>query len=88
MSQRIVYVHLPRFPVQRRVLEEPGLAGRPLALVHEAKGALRVFYASGAAQRDGVRTGLTLTAARALLPALLDAPYDATAETQALGVQS
>ena len=84
MSQRIAYLHLPRFPVQRRVLEEPGLAGQPLALVHEAKGALRVAFASGAAQRDGVRAGMTLTAARALLPALRDGPYDAAAETQAL----
>ena len=80
----MVYVHLPRFPVQRRVLEEPGLAGQPLALVHEAKGALRVAFASGAAQRDGVRAGMTLTAARALLPVLRDGPYDATAENQAL----
>lgn len=84
MSHRIVYVHLPRFPVQRRVLEEPGLAAQPLALVHETKGALRVAFASGTAQRDGVRAGMTLTAARALLPALRDAPYDAAAEMQAL----
>jgi len=84
VSHRIVYVHLPRFPVQRRVLEEPGLAAQPLALVHETKGALRVAFASGTAQRDGVRAGMTLTAARALLPALRDAPYDAAAEMQAL----
>jgi len=84
MSQRIAYVHLPRFPVQRRVLEEPGLAGQPLALVHEAKGAQRVAFASGTAQRDGVRAGMTLTAARALLPALRDAPFDAEAESRAL----
>jgi protein ImuB len=84
VSQRIVYVHLPRFPVQRRVLEEPGLAGLPLALVHEAKGAQRVAFASGTAQRDGVRAGMTLTAARALLPALRDAPFDVEAETRAL----
>ena len=84
MSQRVAYVHLPRFPVQRRVLEEPSLAGQPLALVHETKGALRVAFASGAAQREGIRTGMTLTAARALLPALRDGLYDAVAEAQAL----
>jgi protein ImuB len=84
MSQRVAYVHLPRFPVQRRVLDEPGLAGQPLALVHEAKGALRVAFASGTAQREGIRTGMTLTAARALLPALRDGLYDAAAEAQAL----
>lgn len=84
MSQRVAYVHLPRFPVQRRVLEEPTLAGQPLALVHETKGALRVAFASGAAQREGIRTGMTLTAARALLPALRDGLYDAVTEAQAL----
>ncbi|MGZ6081133.1 MAG: Y-family DNA polymerase, partial [Myxococcaceae bacterium] len=84
MSQRVAYVHLPRFPVQRRVLEEPSLGGQPLALVHEAKGTLRVAFASGAAQREGIRTGMTLTAARALLPALRDGLVDAVAEAQAL----
>lgn len=84
MSQRVAYVHLPRFPVQRRVLEEPALAGQPLALVHEAKGALRVAFASGAAQREGIRPGMTLTAARALLPALRDGLVEAMVEAQAL----
>ncbi len=84
MSQRLAYLHLPRFPIQRRVLEEPSLAGRPLALVQETKGALRVAFASGAAQREGVRRGMSLTAARALLPSLLDARYDPQAEAQAL----
>jgi len=84
VSQRVVYVHLPRFPVQRRVLDEPALAGQPLALVHEAKGALRVAFASGVAQREGIRAGMTLTSARALLPALRDGLYDALAEAQAL----
>ncbi len=80
----MAYVHLPRFPVQRRVLEEPSLGGQPLVLVHEAKGTLRVAFASGAAQREGIRTGMTLTAARALLPALRDGLVDAVAEAQAL----
>ncbi len=84
MSQRVAYVHLPRFPVQRRVLDEPALAREPLALVHETRGALRVAFASGAAQREGIRAGMTLTAARALLPALRDGLYDAAAEAQAL----
>ncbi len=84
MSQRVAYVHLPRFPVQRRVLDEPALAREPLALVHETRGALRVAFASGAAQREGVRAGMTLTAARALLPALRDGLYEAVAEAQAL----
>ncbi|HEY3586195.1 MAG TPA: DNA polymerase Y family protein, partial [Myxococcaceae bacterium] len=84
MSPRIAYVHLPRFPVQRRVLEEPELTGQPLVLVHEAKGVLRVSFASGMAQREGIRAGMTLTAARALVPALRDGLHDAAAESRAL----
>ena len=84
MSPRLAYVHLPRFPVQRRVLEEPALSGRPLALVHEERQALRVVFASAAAQSAGIRTGMTLSAARALLPALHDVRYDLRAEQQAL----
>jgi len=84
VSPRIAYVHLPRFPVQRRVLEEPALAGRPLVLVHEERQALRVAFVSSAAQREGIRTGMTLSAARALLPALHDVRYDLQAEQQSL----
>ena len=84
MSPRIAYVHLPRFPVQRRVLEEPALADRPLALVHEERQGLRISFVSGAAQREGIRTGMTLSAARALLPALHDVRYELRAEQQAL----
>ena len=84
MSPRIAYVHLPRFPVQRRVLEEPALAGRPLVLVHEERQGLRISFVSGAAQREGIRAGMTLSAARALLPSLLDVRYELGAEQQAL----
>jgi protein ImuB len=45
---------------------------------------MRVAFASGVAQREGIRAGMTLTAARALVPALRDGPYDAAAEVQAL----
>src|SRR5688572_15937730 len=63
---RFCYLHLPRFPVQRRVLEQPALAGKPLILTEEVKGVRRVAFASGAALRLGIRPGLTATAASAI----------------------
>jgi protein ImuB len=56
----------------------------PLALVQEVRGIQRVACLSTAASVAGVRTGMTLTAARALLPALRDLPYQASEEAQAL----
>jgi protein ImuB len=81
---RRCYVHLPRFPVQRRVLETPSLAGQPLALVENARGHLRVAFASTAAQKAGVRPGMTRTAACALLPDLALFDYQPDREVAAL----
>jgi len=89
---RVAYLHLPRFPVQRRASLFAGAdtpSGRPgefpLALVHEVRGVQRVACLSTAARVAGVRPGMTLSAARALLPALRDLPYQASEEAQALG---
>jgi protein ImuB len=92
---RVAYLHLPRFPVQRRMPllaaeraseAREGRAGEPpLALVHEVRGIQRVACLSTPASVAGVRTGMTLTAARALLPALRDLPYHAAEEALALG---
>ncbi len=81
---RRLYVHLPRFPVQRRVLETPSLAGQPLALVENQKGHLRVAFASTAALKAGVRPGMTRTAACALLPEIALFDYAPDKERQAL----
>ncbi|MBU8894570.1 DNA polymerase Y family protein [Corallococcus sp. H22C18031201] len=78
------YLHLVRFPVQRKVVESPELAGRPFVLVEEARGQRRVAFASTSALRAGARPGLTLTAACALEPALGNFPYRPEAETAAL----
>lgn len=67
---RRCYVHLSRFPVQRRVMETPSLAQKPVALVENAQGHLRVAFASSAALKAGVRIGMTRTAACALVPEL------------------
>ena len=67
---RLGYLHLPLFPVQRRVLQTPALAGTPFALVAEERGAQRVVFASPAALEAGVQPGQTLSAASVLVPSL------------------
>jgi protein ImuB len=81
---RLAYLHFPRFPVQRRVIEQPELAGRPFVLVEEARGQQRVACASTSALKTGVRPGMTLTAATALEPALRHFPYRPEEERGAL----
>lgn len=81
---RLGYLFLPRFPVQRRVLEQPSLAGRPLVLHADEKGSQRVRFASGAALKRGVRPGMTVASAMALEPSLVRFPFDSEAEAKAL----
>lgn len=75
---------MPRFPVQRRVLETPALAGKPFVLVRESKGQRQVVFASTAALKVGVRTGMSFAAARALEPGLPQFLYAPEVEARAL----
>ena len=68
---RLGYVHLPRFGIQRQVVRNPSLKGKPFGLVEELGGVQRIVEASGMALRLGVHPGMTLSAARALVPALV-----------------
>jgi protein ImuB len=81
---RLGYLFFPRFPVQRRVVEQPSLAGRPLILHAEERGAQRVCFASGTAMKRGIRPGLSVAAASALEPGCVRLPYDEVAEVSAL----
>jgi hypothetical protein len=81
---RLGYLFLPRFPVQRRVLEQPSLAGRPVVLNVDEKGSQRVRFASGAALKRGVRPGATVASSMALEPSLVRLRFDADAEARAL----
>lgn len=83
---RRAYVHLPRFPIQRRVMETPSLAQKPVALVENVRGHLRVVFASGAALRAGIKVGMTRTAACALVPAL--PCFDFVADDERAALQS
>ncbi len=85
---RVAYLHLPRFPVQRRLplLAVAAAGAAPLlALVQQVRGVQRVACASASASAAGVRTGMSLTAARALVPSLQDLPYQPAEEAAALG---
>jgi protein ImuB len=88
---RVAYLHLPRFPVQRRADLLPagtrlrGDGAQPLALVQEVRGVQRVACLSTSASVAGLRVGMTLSASRALVPALVDFPYHPVEEARALG---
>ena len=81
---RLLYLHLSRFPVQRKAIEQPALAGRPFVLTALDRGVRRVSFSSSAALRAGVRTAMTLTAASARVPELLHFEYQPGAEVAAL----
>ena len=81
---RLAYLHFPRFAVQRKVIELPELAGRPFVLVEEVRGQQRVACASTSALKGGVRPGMTLTAATALVPALRHFAWRPEEERRAL----
>lgn len=81
---RLGYLHLPRFPVQRRVRETPSLTGRPLVLWADERGVQRVVFASSAALKERVRPGHTVASAGALVLELQRLPYCAEDEAAAL----
>jgi len=81
---RRLYLHLPRFPVQRAVRDLPGLRHVPLALVQLQRGEQRVAFSSSAGLRAGVQPGMGLAAARAHVPGLETLPFDPAVEARAL----
>ncbi|MBL8917796.1 MAG: DNA polymerase Y family protein [Myxococcaceae bacterium] len=81
---RVAYVQLPRFPLQRLVLEQPSFAGKPVVLLEDVRGAERVRFVSRAASAAGVRLHQTGAAASATVPGLLKRRFDAAEEEKAL----
>lgn len=81
---RVAYIHLPRFPLQRLVLEQPSFSGKPVVLLEDVKGAERVRFVSRAASAAGVRLGQTGAAAAATVPGLVKRRFDDEAEWKAL----
>ena len=81
---RLLYLHVDRFPIQRKIVEMPALAGRPIAFVEEFKGQRRILFASSAALAAGLRPGMTLAAATALITTLRHFAYRPDVERAAL----
>ncbi|MEW6431717.1 MAG: DNA polymerase Y family protein [Myxococcota bacterium] len=81
---RLAYLYLPRFPMQRRVNEQPSLSGRPVLLHADDRGVQRVRFASGSALKRGVRPGQTVAAASAIEPSVVRLPFEPAREAAAL----
>lgn len=70
MQRRFLCLFFPRLTVDRLEREEPQLGAFPFAVVWEEKGHLYVVAANDPACDAGIRSGMRLTDARTLLPAL------------------
>lgn len=81
---RLAYLHLPRFPMQRRVLEQPSLAGKPVLLHADERGSQKVRFASGSALKKGVLPGMTVASASALEPSIVRLRFEPAHEAKAL----
>ena len=80
---RLACVAVSLFPLAARLRSEPELAREAVVIVEGNGSAARVLAASRLARRAGVRPGLTLPQARALIPKLVARPRDAECERAA-----
>jgi len=80
---RLACVTVSLFPLAARLRSEPELAREAVVIVEGNGSAARVVAASRLARRAGVRAGLTLPQARALIPKLVARPRDAECERAA-----
>ena len=81
---RLGALFLPRFPLQRLVLEQPSLSGQPIVLHSDNHGSQRVQFVSASALKLGLRPGMTVSAAAAVAPAVVKRQFDPAAEAKAL----
>ncbi len=70
--------------MQRLMRDQPSLCGRALLLHHKERGVERVAFASPAARRIGIRSGMTLAAAVALEGSVLRQPSIRAHDAEAL----
>ena len=75
-SRRILSLWFPRLAAERVLRGAPGLAGQPLAVVAEARGALLLASLDAVAEARGLRRGMALGDARAICPGLVTRPED------------
>ena len=82
---RVLSLWFPRFAAERALRAEPGLGTRPLAVVADRRGLLLLASLTAAAEAGGLRRGMALGDARAILPGLVTRPADAAADARARG---
>jgi protein ImuB len=80
---RLACIVVSLFPLAARLRSEPELAREAVIIVEGNGSTARVVAASRLARRAGVRSGLTLPQARALIPKLVARPRDAECERAA-----
>jgi protein ImuB len=80
---RLACVLVPLFPLAARLRSEPELKGEAVAVCEGNGNAARVVAASRRAREKGVRAGMTLPQARALLPGLTARGRDRESERAA-----
>ncbi len=80
---RITCLYVPLFPLAARLRSEPELTGEALVLLEGNGNAARVHAASRRARKAGIRRGMSLAQARALLPKVTARGRDSAAERAA-----
>ena len=83
MKRRLACIRTPLFPLAARLRSEPELMGEAVAIFEGSAHNARVVAATRLARQAGVRPGLTLTQARALIPRLIARARDAECEDTA-----
>ncbi|MFO0985598.1 MAG: DNA polymerase Y family protein [Planctomycetota bacterium] len=80
---RIACLMVPLFPLAARLRHEPALQSEPLVILDGKGASACVVAATRAARQAGIRPGLSLPQARALLPRLVARPRDVDGERAA-----
>ena len=82
--KRVISLWLPKFATDRLCRLRQDWLDSPLALVDDADGKLVLHAVNTVAEQAGIRTGMTLADARAILPDLQTSEADFEAENRAL----
>src|ERR1700748_1412941 len=84
MTRRILSVWLPHWPITRLTPHPPASPDRPLVTVEAVRGVRHLVAVGEAGDAHGLSPGQTLTAARAICPALVPIEADPAADEAAL----
>jgi len=85
MTRRILSVWLPHWPITRLSRNTPVSPDRPLVTIETIRGVRHLVAVGEAGEAHGLFRGQTLTAARAVCPALVPVDADPEADETALG---